>query len=80
MRVEVVLAPKDGKRTIPFNYQHRISSIIYKILSEASSEFSKRQHDVGFVRNGKPCRKCKPWGIIGDSPREILREWGVWRR
>lgn len=56
MRLKITLNT-EGTFRIPVNYNHPISSVIYKMLSESSPEYASWLHDRGFVTNtGKPMK------------------------
>lgn len=55
MRVKLILSNEQGKaQFVPFNYQYKLSSWIYKILANADHEYSRWLHNNGYNQSGKP--------------------------
>lgn len=57
MRIRVILSPHGNECRIPFNYQHSLSSAIYKIIQFADESYSRELHDQGLLSfDGKPIK------------------------
>jgi CRISPR-associated endoribonuclease Cas6 len=48
MRVKLTLMALKRNTTLPLNYNHAVSSLIYRTLGKASEEFAAMLHDEGF--------------------------------
>lgn len=48
MRIQLSLRSEHKSATIPINYSHPLSAAIYKILQQASPEYSAFLHDKGY--------------------------------
>lgn len=54
MRLKIILSPEKKECTIPINYQHFLSSAIYRILRAVDEEYANDLHDKGLKsKNGK---------------------------
>ncbi len=57
MRVKLKLRSIQNRCILPINYQYHLSSAIYNILSQSSSEFSEWLHEKGYLtKQGKPLK------------------------
>lgn len=49
MRVLLTLHSNRTRASLPLNYNHAVSALIYNTLAESSEDYATRLHDVGFV-------------------------------
>lgn len=49
MRVLLTLHSNQTRASLPLNYNHAVSALIYGTLAESSVDYATRLHDVGFV-------------------------------
>ncbi len=53
MRIALELSHRSRHLTLPVNVNHQISSLIYNIVSNSSSEYAKRLHEQGYRLDGR---------------------------
>ncbi|PTB92401.1 CRISPR-associated endoribonuclease Cas6 [Marivirga lumbricoides] len=56
MRFKIHLERVSRDRFLPINYQYELSSVIYKIIHTADSDFARFLHDQGYINGNKPFR------------------------
>lgn len=49
MRVLLTLHSNQTRASLPFNYNHAVSALVYSTLAESSVDYATRLHDVGFI-------------------------------
>lgn len=53
MRFKINLNRRGSSRFLPINYQYELSSVAYKIIHQADSEFARFLHDQGYLVDGR---------------------------
>lgn len=53
MRFKLTLSYNRGDRILPINYQHPVSSAIYKIIAKGNGEYARFLHDEGYGKGFK---------------------------
>lgn len=81
MRLNLILQPAQLPCTIPFNYAHALTAVIYGFLAQASQDYARFLHDEGYRAGTKrfklftfsqlliPQRKITPAGLVCLSPQ-----------
>ena len=86
-KLTLQLLPELKGRTIPINYQHELSSAIYRIFSNGNADYASWLHNNGFQIENKRfklftfSRLIVPYGIDKEKARLILKstkiEWYI---
>lgn len=53
MRFKINLFKTGSRNFLPINYQYELSSVVYKIIHQADSDFAKFLHGQGYLIGGK---------------------------
>jgi len=53
MRIKLTLQPFDKESSIPLNYQYYLSSAIYRIIEQSSTEYATQLHNAANLNFGK---------------------------
>jgi CRISPR-associated endoribonuclease Cas6 len=53
MRIKLTLRAVNEKTSIPLNYNHAVSAMIYKTVAESSPEFAEELHERGFMSENR---------------------------
>lgn len=53
MRIKLTFRALTEKATIPLNYNHAVSALIYKTVAESSFEFAEKLHERGFIAENR---------------------------
>ncbi|NTV18263.1 MAG: CRISPR-associated endoribonuclease Cas6, partial [Bacteroidales bacterium] len=91
MRINLTLSHRKPSITLPVNCFHQLSSLIYNIVDQSSSEYAERLHEQGYVLQNRAFKlftfsplyvaaKGKKWLISDDgtmSTREKLLHFTV---
>lgn len=72
MRLSLKLRPGASDTTIPINYQHPLSAIIYKLLSHSSQEYAGFLHNKGYLGPDGKLRKLFTFSRLLIRPRAVV--------
>ena len=75
MRFKINLFRESQEARLPINYQYGLSSLIYKTIDKANSEFSTFLHQQGYLAYGKNFRLFTFSRLSFDS-HKVIRESG----
>lgn len=75
MRFKIHLKRTSKDRFLPINYQYELSSVIYKIIDTADSDFASFLHDQGYLAGNKPFRLFT-FSHLDLDKSNVIREAG----
>ncbi|MBK6263633.1 CRISPR-associated endoribonuclease Cas6 [Marivirga sp. S37H4] len=71
MRFKIHLERINGDKFLPINYQYELSSVIYKIIHTADSDFARFLHDQGYITGQKTFRLFTFSHLVLDKSKVI---------